>query len=94
MLHERSPSQLLADLQPLWAAQGWDQGGAQDGDQGGEASLDARQTWLQELCALLGPSLTTLQDGIEQARPFFEKPALNETFSRSSRNQIRTRILL
>ena len=74
VLHERSPSQLLADLQPLWAAQGWDQ----VGDQGGEASLDASQSWLLELCALLGPSLNTLQDGIEQARPFFEKPALNE----------------
>ena len=29
-----------------------------------------------ELCALIGPSLVTLQDGIEQARPFFERPEL------------------
>ena len=63
VLHERSPEQLLADLQPLWIAQGWDLAAA---------------TWAQELCALIGPSLTTLQDGIEQARPFFERPELSE----------------
>jgi glutamyl-tRNA synthetase len=65
VLHERSPEQLLAELEPLWSAQGWP-----------TTTTDA--TWLQELCALLGPSLVTLQDGIEQARPFFERPELNE----------------
>ena len=65
VLHDRSPEQLLADLQPLWSGQGWDMGSADP-------------AWLQELCALLGPSLVTLQDGIEQARPFFERPELNE----------------
>ncbi|MEY4297230.1 MAG: hypothetical protein RLZZ423_409 [Cyanobacteriota bacterium] len=63
VLHERSPDQLLADLQPLWSTQGWQ---------------PATAIWAQELAALLGPSLTTLQDAIEQARPFFERPALTE----------------
>ncbi|MFZ9832495.1 MAG: glutamate--tRNA ligase, partial [Vulcanococcus sp.] len=63
VLHERSPEQLLADLQPLWNAQGWS---------------SADQAWLLELCALLGPSLVTLADGIEQARAFFERPELSE----------------
>ncbi|MFM8545610.1 MAG: glutamate--tRNA ligase, partial [Vulcanococcus sp.] len=62
VLHERSAAQLLGDLQPLWTAQGW----------------SAETPWLEQLCALLGPSLVTLQDGLEQARPFFERPALNE----------------
>ena len=69
VLHERSPEQLLAELQPLWSAQGWD---PTDGPAAATAG------WAHELCALLGPSLTTLQDGIEQARPFFERPELNE----------------
>jgi len=63
VLHELSPEALLADLQPLWAAQGWTAGDS---------------TWQLELCALLGPSLVTLRDGIEQARPFFERPALTQ----------------
>jgi glutamyl-tRNA synthetase len=63
VLHERGPEQLLTDLQTLWAVHGW------------SAASDA---WALELCSLIGPSLTTLQDGIEQARPFFERPELNE----------------
>ena len=63
VLHERSPEQLLHDLQPLWTAQGW---------------TAADPSWLMELCALIGPSLVTLQDGLEQARPFFERPELSE----------------
>ena len=64
VLHEQGPEQLLAELLPLWSAQGW-------------AVDSAEPSWLQELSALLGPSLVTLQDGIEQARPFFERPELN-----------------
>ena len=63
VLHERSPEQLLAELEPQWSAQGWSHSDA---------------TWLKELCALLGPSLVTLKDGLEQARPFFERPELSE----------------
>jgi len=65
VLHERGPEQLLADLLPLWQSHGW-------------TTETASASWLQELCALIGPSLVTLQDGIEQARPFFERPELNE----------------
>jgi glutamyl-tRNA synthetase len=64
VLHEQGPEQLLAELLPLWSAQGW-------------AVESAASGWLQELSALIGPSLVTLQDGIEQARPFFERPELN-----------------
>ena len=63
VLHERSPEQLLSDLQPLWSAQGWSA---------------PEHAWLLELCNLIGPSLVTLQDGVEQARPFFERPALSD----------------
>ena len=62
VLHERGPAQLLAELHPLWSAQGW----------------SAAPPWLEQLCTLLGPSLVTLQDGLEQARPFFERPELND----------------
>ena len=72
VLHERSPEQLLAALQPLWSAQGWDAASA------GGNSGEAASTWAQDLCALIGPSLTTLKDGVEQARPFFERPELSE----------------
>ena len=65
VLHEQSPAELLAALLPLWRSQGWPVQSADD-------------DWLQELTALIGPSLVTLQDGIEQGRPFFERPALNE----------------
>jgi glutamyl-tRNA synthetase len=64
VLHEQGPEQLLAELLPLWIAEGW-------------AVASTASGWLQELSALIGPSLVTLQDGIEQARPFFERPALN-----------------
>ena len=73
VLHERSPEQLLAELQPLWAAQGWDPAAGPSG-----MSAATPTNWALELCALLGPSLTTLADGIQQARPFFERPELNE----------------
>ena len=63
VLHERSPDELLAELDPQWRAQGWNNNDA---------------SWLKELCALLGPSLVTLKDGLEQARPFFERPELSE----------------
>ncbi|MFM7653640.1 MAG: glutamate--tRNA ligase, partial [Vulcanococcus sp.] len=89
VLHERSPEQLLAELQPLWAAQGWDLATApcdtgtpsQTATTASAAGSNGATTtaWALELCALIGPSLTTLQDGIEQARPFFERPELSES---------------
>jgi glutamyl-tRNA synthetase len=63
VLHELSADQLLQQLQPLWREHGWGNDGA-----------GSDPAWQRELCILLGPSLTLLNDGIEQARPFFERP--------------------
>ena len=79
VLHERSPEQLLAALQPLWSSAGWDPAAAcAPANTGAPADTAAAVAWAETLCALIGPSLTTLQDGLEQARPFFERPALSE----------------
>ena len=61
VLHSWGSAQLLEALEPLWSAAGWDLP-----DQG----------WGLALAELLGPSLTLLNDGIEQARPFFDEPPL------------------
>ena len=37
-----------------------------------------RQSWYLDLCALLGPSLTLLKDGVDQAEPFFDRPELQD----------------
>ena len=66
VLHDLDPGQVLDQLRTLWAEAGWlDQ-----------ASPD--QAWLESLCALIGPSLVTLRDGLDQARPFFRRPELSE----------------
>jgi glutamyl-tRNA synthetase len=62
VLHGLAPEALCDQLQPLWAAQGW----------------AADPLWQRDLAALLGPSLTLLADGVEQARPFFTTPERNE----------------
>ena len=67
VLHERGPAALLRELTPLWGAEGWPADG-----QGSSAD----PAWQLQLCELIGPSLTLLADGVEQARPFFERPAL------------------
>ena len=67
VLHELPPEQLRDALANLWAARGW-----------GAAGATADAAWQQDLAALLGPSLSLLADGVEQATPFFTTPALNE----------------
>ena len=62
VLHSLSADALLEQLSPLWAAQGW--------------PIEAEPGWMLELTTLLGPSLTLLKDGVDQARPFFEQPPL------------------
>lgn len=42
----------------------------------GLASSDP--AWQIDLCSLIGPSLNLLADGVEQARPFFTTPELQE----------------
>ncbi|MFM7362846.1 MAG: glutamate--tRNA ligase [Cyanobium sp.] len=67
VLHELDPGSLRQQLLPLWAGRGWGRQGA-----------TADPAWQKELCTLLGPSLTLLHDGIEQAMPFFERPEPDE----------------
>ncbi|MDA0717984.1 MAG: glutamate--tRNA ligase [Cyanobacteria bacterium] len=72
VLHELDPEALRQLLLPLWAAAGWPT------DSSGSSADPA---WQLQLCELLGPSLTLLADGVDQARPFFATPALNEAAS-------------
>jgi glutamyl-tRNA synthetase len=72
VLHELGPEALRQQLLPLWAAQGW-------GTAPGPAQADP--TWQADLCSLIGPSLSLLADGVEQARPFFTTPELQESAS-------------
>ncbi|WP_114994428.1 glutamate--tRNA ligase [Synechococcus sp. UW179A] len=64
VLHGLTSQQLLNDLSPLWLEQGW--------------SLPEDVNWSLALCELLGPSLTLLKDGIDQAEPFFTCPELED----------------
>ena len=62
ILHAWSPQQLLETMTPLWEERGW--------------TLTQSTEWKLALCELLGPSLTLLSDGVEQAEPFFACPDL------------------
>ena len=62
VLHGMSAEQLEAALRPLWEAESWE--------------LPSEKQWISDLCALIGPSLTLIQDGVDQARPFFVEPPL------------------
>ena len=62
VLHGLTPQQLLDDISPLWHEQGW--------------NLPEDVSWSLALCELLGPSLTLLNDGVDQGRPFFVCPEL------------------
>ncbi len=64
VLHGLTAQQLLEEVSPLWHEQGW--------------VLPDDQSWSLALCELLGPSLTLLRDGIEQAQPFFACPELED----------------
>jgi glutamyl-tRNA synthetase len=64
VLHGWSSEQLLEVLRPLWIKNGW--------------TIPIDNGWALELCELLGPSLTLLNDGLDQAAPFFECPALED----------------
>ena len=67
VLHELPPSELRQQLLPLWLAQGW-----------ASAGPTADSDWQNDLCTLLGPSLTRLVDGVEQATAFFLTPSPDE----------------
>lgn len=62
VLHEMPAKELFKVLKPLWQDRGW--------------SCLAGDDWGEDLCTLLSHSLTLLQDGVEQAEPFFITPKL------------------
>jgi glutamyl-tRNA synthetase len=66
VLHGLEAGELRRRLLPLWRARGWGEGPGADA------------AWQEDLCALLGPSLGLLADGVEQAAPFFETPEPDE----------------
>ncbi len=62
VIHEMSPETLLDNLNPLFKKNGW--------------HLPS-QEWGRNLAELIGPSMVLFKDGVEQAKPFFEDPELN-----------------
>ena len=72
VLHALPPEILRDQLVPLWAEKGWGMAPGTAGD----------PLWQRDLVTLLGPSLSLLADGVEQARPFFETPSLDDGASR------------
>ncbi|MCP9801900.1 glutamate--tRNA ligase [Synechococcus sp. RedBA-s] len=71
VLHELPSADLRQALEPLWRSEGWEAPGEEGSGDG------SREAWELALAELLGPSLITLKDGLEQARPFFERPTLD-----------------
>jgi len=61
VIHSWSAEFLLKELTPLWIKEGWE---IPDNE------------WGVTLAELIGPSLTVLNDGVSQSRPFFENPNL------------------
>jgi glutamyl-tRNA synthetase len=72
VLREQGSEALLAQLVPLWSAEGWLQATPAT-PEGVHDPL-----WQRDLCELLTPSLTLLKDGVSQARPFFERPLADQ----------------
>ena len=62
VIHEMSPKTLLENLEPLFKKKEWD--------------LPSHE-WGLNLAELLGPSMVLINDGVDQAKPFFEEPPLN-----------------
>ncbi len=67
VLHGLPAASLRQRLLPLWQERGW----------AGEGP-GADPAWQDDLCTLLGPSLTRLGDGVEHATPFFSRPSIDE----------------
>ena len=61
VLHSWSPKELVKSLKPLWTNEGWEL---------------PNDEWCLSLAELIGPSLTLLTDGVNECKPFFEKPIL------------------
>tara|TARA_Y100001968_G_scaffold212004_1_gene195129 strand:+ start:417 stop:1850 length:1434 start_codon:yes stop_codon:yes gene_type:complete len=61
VIHELSFESLFKSLNSFWLEAGWEV---------------PDQEWGISLCKLIGPSLITFNDGIEEARPFFQEPII------------------
>ncbi len=62
VIHEMSAETLLENLNPLFKENGW---------------YLPSQEWGIHLIDLIGPSMVLINDGVDQAKPFFEEPELN-----------------
>ena len=62
VIHEMSAENLLKNLNPMFQENGWN---------------IPSQEWGNLLIDLIGPSMVLLNDGITQAKPFFEEPELS-----------------
>ena len=60
-IHKMPPVELTDLLIPYWQEAGY------------EFDVQAERPWLEQLTALIGPSLTTLNDAVEMTRIFFTK---------------------
>ena len=62
VIHEMSAETLLDTLNPLFKEHGWN---------------IPSQEWGIHLVDLIGPSMVLINDGVDQAKPFFEEPKLS-----------------
>ncbi len=62
VIHEMSAETLLKNLDPLFKENGW---------------YLPSQEWGENLVDLIGPSMVLINDGVNQAKPFFEEPELS-----------------
>ncbi len=60
-IHDWTPEKLLEELKPIWISEGW---------------LLPDKEWGLKLAKLIGPSLTLVNDGLEESRIFFDEPSL------------------
>ncbi len=72
VIHEMSPKTLLDNLEPLFKRNGWD---------------FPSKEWGMHLVKLLGPSMVLINDGVDQAKPFFEEPKLNNDGKKTIRDK-------
>jgi len=59
-IHTMEPSRLLEMLVPFWEEAGY------------QVGLENNRPWLEQVTALIGPSLTRLTDAVEQTQVFFQ----------------------
>lgn len=63
VIHDMSSRTLLENLDPLFKKNGW---------------YLPNQEWGKHLVDLIGPSMVLINDGVDQAKPFFEEPELSD----------------